>query len=129
MAWLMGRSIPEMRKAFASRARLSPGNRQAIGRIVPEVEVLDNRELGKNAQLLVNRCDTLAGSSNRVTRLERSAEHTTWPVSGRMAPAIIPKRVDLPAPFAPTSPTISPSPKLTETRRTAYIPPKRLVRS
>src|SRR5690625_6635655 len=52
----------------------------------------------------------------------------TRPSSGTMAPAIRLKKVVLPAPLGPNSPTISPCSRCRSTLATACRPPKRLPR-
>src|SRR3954464_1445042 len=51
------------------------------------------------------------------------------PPSGACTPAITLPSVDLPAPFSPTSPWMEPRTIETETSRSAWTPPKRLLRS
>src|SRR6185437_2503647 len=68
-----------------------------------------------------------AMSSERIPRIERPPISTS-PALGVTAPMIAINVELLPAPFGPTSPTISPRPTSSDTSRTAATPPSRTSR-
>ena len=120
----------EPRELLTRFARHAPPlhETEAIGRLGAEKHVLGDRQIGRDAEFLMNHGD--AGRARIARPIETRTSFpssTKRPENSACTPAMIFISVLLPAPFSPTRPWISPAESAKSTPRSASTPPKALV--
>ena len=88
-----------------------------------EPQVLLDGELGEQPPPLRDESDPTSGDRFRGAPAKRALPRRTSPPRAGTSPMIACSVVDLPAPFGPMSPTISPDATSSDTPRTAATPP------
>ena len=125
-----GRMPPTPIRSSASSAVLltvSSSITSTAGRLRAERQVVGDREVGQEAQLLVDDADAKVVRVGRSADLDRLAPELDRAGRRRVIAGEVFRSVDLPAPFSPRSPWIVPASTSRSTSSSASVPGNRFV--